>query len=59
MNVTIQLELHIDGAAPTGHASREGGDSRAFSGWVGLVRTVEELLNEDREPAPERPSAAP
>jgi hypothetical protein len=45
---TILLELRIDGAAPTGHASLEGSDPRAFSGWVGLVRTVEELLNEDR-----------
>jgi hypothetical protein len=48
--VTIHLELRIDGAAPIGHASVEGGDPRAFSGWVGLVRTVEELVDEDREP---------
>jgi hypothetical protein len=51
--VTIHLELRIDGAAPIGHAAVEGGDPRAFSGWVGLVRTVEELLSEDRvESAP-------
>ena len=47
--VTIHLELRIDGAAPTGQASIEGGEPRPFSGWVGLVRTVEELLSEDRE----------
>ncbi|HEY6888388.1 MAG TPA: hypothetical protein VI300_11430 [Solirubrobacter sp.] len=45
---TIQLELRIDGAAPTGLASVDGRDSRAFSGWIGLVRAVEELLDEDR-----------
>jgi hypothetical protein len=46
--ISILLELRIDGAAPIGHASVEGRDPRAFSGWVGLVRAVEELLNEER-----------
>jgi hypothetical protein len=48
---SIHLELRIDGTAPAGQASLEGCDPRAFSGWVGLVRAVEELVTEDREPA--------
>ena len=43
---SIHLELRIDGTAPTGQASLEGGGPRAFSGWVGLVSTVEALVNE-------------
>ena len=50
MNVSIQLELRIDGTAPTGHASVHDEDPRAFSGWVGLVRVVEELVIENSEP---------
>jgi hypothetical protein len=46
--LSILLEVRIDGTAPTGHASLEGGDPHTFSGWVGLVRAVEELLNEER-----------
>jgi hypothetical protein len=47
---SIHLELRLDGAAPTGHASREGGEPRAFSGWVGLVSVVEDLVTETTEP---------
>jgi hypothetical protein len=48
----IQLELRIDGTAPTGHVCVAGsGQPRAFSGWVGLVRAVEELVTETRETA--------
>lgn len=47
----IHLELRFDGSAPTGHVwSDDGGDPRAFSGWVGLVCAVEELVTETREP---------
>jgi hypothetical protein len=47
---TIQLELRFDGAAPTGHVRSSDGEPRPFSGWVGLVCAVEELVNENREP---------
>jgi hypothetical protein len=47
---SIHLELRFDGAAPTGHLSPDGGVPRPFSGWMGLVRAVEELVSEDREP---------
>jgi hypothetical protein len=53
--VTIILELRIDGTAPIGHASMAGGDPRAFSGWVGFVRAVEELVDENCE----QPASAP
>jgi hypothetical protein len=46
--LSILLEVRIDGTAPTGHASLDGGEPHTFSGWVGLVRAVEELLNEDQ-----------
>jgi hypothetical protein len=49
---SIHLELRLDGAAPTGHASLEGGSLHPFSGWVGLVRVVEELLTEDSVTSP-------
>jgi hypothetical protein len=46
----IHLELHFDGTAPTGHVRGEdGGAPRSFSGWVGLVRAVEDLVTETRE----------
>ena len=38
---TIQLELRLDGTALTGEARVPGDLPRAFSGWVGLVRVVE------------------
>lgn len=43
---SIQLELRLDGTALTGHASVPGDVPREFSGWVGLVRVVEDLINE-------------
>jgi hypothetical protein len=43
---TIQLELRLDGTALTGEARVPGDLPRAFSGWVGLVRVVEDLINE-------------
>lgn len=51
---TLHLELRFDGAAPTGHVSVPGGDPRAFSGWMGLVGTVEALVTEP-QPVEARP----
>ena len=43
----LHLELRFDGAAPTGHVRlQDSGDVRAFSGWMGLVRAVEELVGD-------------
>ena len=46
----IHLELHLDGAAPTGNARHAGGDAHPFSGWIGLVCTVEALITAAQEP---------
>lgn len=43
---SIQLELRLDGTALTGQACVPGDLPRAFSGWVGLVRVVEDLITE-------------
>ena len=54
MNVThsLHLELRFDGAAPVGHVCLAGGEPHAFSGWVGLVSAVDDLVPRDREPQP-------
>jgi hypothetical protein len=50
---TLHIELRFDGAAPTGNARLADGEPRAFSGWVGLVCAVEELVTEPEvAPAP-------
>jgi hypothetical protein len=52
----LHLELRFDGAAPTGHIRSEGSDApRAFSGWIGLVRAVEELVTDHNEIARSTP----
>jgi hypothetical protein len=44
----IHLELRFDGAAPTGQIRLGASDDpRAFSGWVGLVCAVEELVTNE------------
>ncbi len=43
----IQLELRFDGTAPTGRVCLSGGDPRGFSGWVGLISVVEELIHDE------------
>jgi hypothetical protein len=48
----IHLELHLDGTAPTGNARLAGRDAHPFSGWIGLVCTVEALITAEREPTP-------
>jgi hypothetical protein len=54
----LHLELRLDGAAPTGQVCPDGGAPRAFSGWVGLVRVVDELVG--GEPGPiSAPAPAP
>ena len=50
-NHSLHVELRFDGTAPTGQVSLVDGEPRAFSGWVGLVCAVEELVTEDREAA--------
>ena len=54
---SLCVELRFDGAAPTGHVRVTGGEPRAFSGWVGLVSAVEELVTEAPTPSPGPQSA--
>jgi hypothetical protein len=44
---SVHVELRFDGAAPTGQVRLADGEPRAFSGWVGLVCAVEELVGQD------------
>jgi hypothetical protein len=39
----ICVELELDGWSPTGHATLVGGDTRSFSGWLGLMAVVDQL----------------
>lgn len=50
----IQIELELDGASPTGRATLVGGETRSFSGWVGLVSAVDALMGRDDESDAER-----
>ena len=46
----LHLELRYDGAAPTGQVRLDDGEPHTFSGWVGLVCVVEDLVTATREP---------
>jgi len=43
--VTITLDLRLAGDELDGRASGEGGEDRTFSGWLGLLVTIDALLN--------------
>jgi hypothetical protein len=45
---SVHVELRFDGTAPTGRVRLADGEPRAFSGWVGLVSAVEELVTQNR-----------
>jgi hypothetical protein len=49
---TICLELKVAGDALKGRAVADSGAERAFSGWLGLVAALDELLAgaEPKEP---------
>jgi hypothetical protein len=47
--LTVYVELRFDGAAPTGHVCLPEGGPRAFSGWMGLVCAIDELVTESPE----------
>jgi hypothetical protein len=52
--VTITLDLRQAGDELAGRASDGSGNDRPFSGWLGLLVTIDALLNE----APEQAEAA-
>jgi hypothetical protein len=43
--VTITLELRLAGEELDGRASDGHGNDRPFSGWLGLLVTIDSLLN--------------
>jgi hypothetical protein len=49
-NITLALELRVDDDALTGRVTSPDGTDTNFSGWLGLVATIEALL---AEPEPE------
>ncbi len=52
--VTITLDLRLAGDELDGRASDGNGTDRPFSGWLGLLVTIDALLNA----APEQPAEA-
>jgi hypothetical protein len=49
-NITLALELQVADDALTGRVTTPDGTDTDFSGWLGLVATIEALL---AEPEPE------
>jgi hypothetical protein len=49
--VTLTLELRLAGDELDGRASDGNGLDRAFSGWLGLLVTLDSLLDAAAEPA--------
>jgi hypothetical protein len=53
---TIAITFHVDGTEVTGDARDGAGRLRRFSGWVGLLQALDELLAGDGADA-DRPAA--
>jgi hypothetical protein len=52
-DITVTLELRCTGDALAGRARDEHGAERRFSGWLGLVAAIDELVGET-DPASDR-----
>ena len=50
--IEIKLELELDGETVSGRAIDNGGQTREFSGWIGLMGLVDSLLDGARTGAP-------
>ena len=50
-HITLALELRVADDALTGRVTRPDGTDTDFSGWLGLVATIEALLADDGEHA--------
>jgi hypothetical protein len=51
-HIDISLELQIEDGLLSGRASDGDGGVRSFSGWLGLVDAIDQLVEaEDRAPA--------
>jgi hypothetical protein len=51
--VTITLELRLAGDELDGRASDGIGPERPFSGWLGMLVTIDSLLADDEDPPAE------
>jgi hypothetical protein len=47
---TIRMELRRDGDLPSGRACDDHGRVKDFTGWVGLVAAIDQLLSVDDGP---------
>jgi hypothetical protein len=56
--VTITIELSRDGDAPAGHVRLDSGVVKGFSGWIGLVAVLDEIVNDLPPAADGRDGAA-
>jgi hypothetical protein len=50
--VTITLDLRLAGDELDGQASDGNGNDRSFSGWLGLLVSIDALLNDAEEQPP-------
>ena len=48
--VTITLELRLAGDELDGRARDDAGNDRPFSGWLGVLVTIDSLLDAAAEP---------
>ena len=49
--VKVSLELQVVDDSLSGSASNGTGAQRPFSGWLGLIRTIDQLVDEHQEPS--------
>lgn len=56
IDFTIQLELRTDEDAIAGRLTADNGESREFSGWLGLIAALDALVESARGSANEAPS---
>lgn len=47
--ITINLELEVDGDTMTGKARTGSGSTRTFSGWLGLIGALDLLVVDGAE----------
>jgi len=50
--ITLTLRLDAAGDSLTGSASDGNGESRDFSGWLGLISALESLMQTDSQTTP-------
>jgi hypothetical protein len=51
IDIKVQLELHASGDALTGAITSGGGPPVQFSGWIGLVAAIDDLVENEKRVA--------